>query len=142
MTPHWIRAILENEFVWFLARLLGTFFYWFAGIGFLLNFDSAVGAVTSFGMQPVALIAGLTIFVQLGGSALVIADRFVWLGAGMLSVFTVLTVLFVHDWWTMEGAERQQHYLEAQEHLTVMGGLLAISILSHIRREWKARTGR
>ncbi len=137
MTPTWVKSILESEIVWFLARLLGTFFYWFAGIGFLLDFESAKGAVTSFGMQPVALIAGLTIFVQLGGSALVIIDRFVWLGAGMLSVFTVLSVVFVHNWWIMEGAMRQQNFITAQEHLTVMGGLLAISILSHIRREWK-----
>jgi transmembrane protein len=139
MTPDWIRRILEHDLTWALARVFGTFFYWFAGLGFLFNFASATGAVASFGMQPVALIAAATIFVQLTGSALVIADRLVWLGAGMLAGFTILTVLLVHDWWTMEGPERMRHYLEAQEHLTVLGGLLAITILSQIRREWRAR---
>ena len=138
MTPRWIVTVLESDFVWLLARVFGTFFFWFAGIGFLTNFDAAKGAVTAFGMEPVALIAGLTIFVQLVGSAMVISDRFVWFGAGMLGTFTILTVFFVHNWWTMEGAERQQHYLESQEHPTVLGGLLALSILSHIRKKWRA----
>lgn len=139
MTPKWISDILESEALWIIARIMGTFFYWFAGIGFLLNFDSAVGAVTAFGLSPVVPIAALTIAVQLLGSALVILDRLVWLGAGMLGTFTIGTLFLVHDFWNMEpGPERQQHYLESQEHVTVLGGLIAISILSHMRRRFRA----
>lgn len=134
-----VSATLESGGLWLLSRLLVTFMFWFAGIGFLLDFAGAQQAMAMAGLTPLWLIAGLTIFVQLVGSVLIIADRLVWLGAGMLGVFTLLTIPLVHDFWNMTGAEAMQARLEAEEHVTVIGGLIAVSILSHLRRQWVAR---
>ena len=138
MTPTWVARILETDWLWLLARIIITFMYWFAGIGFLIDFQGAQQTMGLSGVEPLWLVAALTILVQLGGSALIIFDRAVWFGAGVLGVFTLLTIPLVHHFWTMEGPERIQNMLESEEHITVIGGLIIVAILSHVRREWKA----
>jgi transmembrane protein len=87
------------------------------------------------GFQPTWLVAALTIAVLLAASALIIFDRLVWLGAGMLAVFTVMTILLVHDFWNMSGLEATLTLLEDEEHLTVIGGLIIVAIHSFWRKE-------
>lgn len=132
----WIDSILESSPLWLLARILGTFFFWWAGIGFILDQEMARAVMAATGFEPAAVFAILVPAVQIIGTLIVLSDRFVWFGAGMLGVFTVGTIFLVHDFWNMTGPERQQNYLEAQEHVTVIGGLMALSILSHVRRKW------
>jgi transmembrane protein len=115
------------------ARILLTFMFWYAGIGFLLDFHGAEAIMGTYGL-PAWMIAALTIFVELVGSALVIWGRFAWLGAGMLGVFTLLTIPLVHHFWTMTGLDAVHAMLESEEHLTVCGGLLVVSILCHARQ--------
>ena len=142
MPPRFVNAILESDVLWFLARVLITFMYWFAGLGFALDPSGAQAMMGGLSLQPAWLVAVGTIGVQLLGSALIVFDRLVWLGAGMLGVFTLLTIPLVHAFWTMPEPQATQARLESEEHLTVIGGLIVVSILSHIRREWKARRDR
>lgn len=139
MTPRLIDTTLRSDWLWLLSRLLVTFMFWYAGIGFALNFQGAQQVMGSVGIQPLWLVAALTILVELGGSILVLVDRMVWLGAGAMGVFTVLTIPLVHHFWTMTGAQAMQAQLESEEHLTVVGGLIGISILSAVRRAWTVR---
>lgn len=141
MERSFVNPILGSPITWLIARVLVTFMYWFAGLGFLFNFPGAVATMQASGFagNP-TLIAVLTVSVQLIGSALVIQGRFAWLGAGMLAVFTLATIPLVHDWWNMEGLAAIQAKLESKEHLTVIGGLIGISVLSHLVRA--ARAGR
>ncbi len=134
-----VDTILESDWLWHLSRVVITFMYWYAGLGFLFDFAGAQAMMDSYGFSPVWLIAALTILVQVGGSILIILDRFVWFGAGALGVFTLMTIPLVHHFWTMTGAEAMQAKLESEEHLTVIGGLIIVSILSHVRRQWKAQ---
>lgn len=135
--PGFVSNILKSDWLWHLARVIITFMYWFAAIGFILDFNAAQGTMGLAGIEPLWLIAALTIAVQVIGSALIILDRWVWLGAGMLAVFTLLTIPLVHHFWTMEGGEAIQNMLESEEHITVVGGLIIVSICSAIRRDWK-----
>lgn len=139
MTPKLIDDILKSDWLWHASRIIITFMYWYAGIGFALDFQGAQQAMASAGIQPLWLVAALTILVEIGGSLLIIFDRLVWLGAGALGVFTVLTIPLVHHFWTMTGGQAISARLESEEHLTVIGGLIAVSILSAVRREWKVR---
>ncbi len=140
MTPKIIDDILKSDWLWHVSRLTITFMYWYAGIGFALDFQGAQQAMASTGIQPLWLVAALTILVEIGGSLLIIFDRLVWLGAGALGVFTALTIPLVHHFWTMTGGEAMSARLESEEHLTVIGGLIILSILSAVRREWKQRS--
>ena len=142
MTPRFIDDILKSDWLWHASRLLIAFMYWYAGIGFALDFQGAQQAMASAGIQPLWLVAALTILVEIGGSLLIILDRMVWLGAGALGVFTILTIPLVHHFWTMTGMEALQARLESEEHLTVIGGLIIVSILSVVRREWARQSER
>ena len=133
MERSFVFPILEHPATWLTARVLGTFMYWFAGLGFLLDFNGAIATMQANGFpgNP-ALIAALTIAVQLIGSALVIQGRFAWFGAGMLAAFTLATIPLVHHWWDMDGLAAIQAKLESEEHLTVIGGLIGLTALSHM----------
>ena len=139
MTPRFVANILRADWLWHFSRVLITFMYWYAAVGFLMDFSGAQAAMGMAGIPPLWLIAGLTIAVQLTGSALIILDRAVWLGAGMLAVFTLLTIPLVHHFWTMTGFEATQAMLESEEHLTVVGGLIVVSILSVVRQGRRSR---
>ena len=128
-----IDATLERQWLFAVARILVTFMYWYAGFGFLLNFSSLVGTVRGSGIEPATAVAAMTILVQLVGSALVIDGRLAWLGAGMLAVFTLATIPLDHHFWTMTGAAATQARLESEEHLSMVGGLIIISILCHVQ---------
>jgi transmembrane protein len=128
-----VDTILVQRWLFVAGRFAMTFMYWFAAIGFLLDFSGAEAMVRSYGLEPASLMAALTIALQLAGSALVIDGRLAWLGAGMLGLFTLATIPLVHHFWTMTGGAAVQARLESEEHLTVIGGLILTSILCYRR---------
>lgn len=124
-----VDTILIQRWLFVAGRIVVTFMYWFAALGFLLDFPGAEAMVRGYGLEPAAPIAVLTILVLLAGSALVIDGRLAWLGAGMLGLFTLATIPLVHHFWTLTGAAAVQARLESEEHVTVIGGLILTSIL-------------
>jgi len=129
-----IDAVLEQPSLFALARVLMTFMFWLAGVGFLLDYSSAVQMIRSFGLEPAADFAAAVIVVLLGGSALVIDGRLAWLGAAMLGAFTLATIPLVHHFWTMTGVAATQARLESEEHVSVVGGLILVAILCEVQR--------
>ena len=134
-----IDNILDRHWLMVAGRVAITFMYWFAGIGFLLNFPAAADMMRGYGLEPAGGTAVLMILVLLAGSALVIEGRLVWLGAGMLGVFTLSTIPIIHHFWTMTGAAAVENRLESEEHLTVIGGLVLASILAHLENRRRSR---
>jgi transmembrane protein len=130
-----LDTMLSSRALFASGRILITFMYWYAGLGFLLNFSGAVQEMRSLGIEHSTVVTALTIAIQLAGSWLIIDGRLAWLGAGMLGVFTLATIPVDHPFWTMTGAAATQARLESEEHLTVVGGLILLSILCH--REFK-----
>jgi transmembrane protein len=126
-----LGTMLSSRVLFAFGRVLITFMYWYAGLGFLLNFSGAVQEMRSLGIEHSTIITALTIAVQLAGSWLIIDGRLAWLGAGMLGVFTLATIPVDHPFWAMTGAAATQARLESEEHLTVVGGLILVSILCH-----------
>lgn len=126
-----IERFLRHPVLALVARLALTFPFWGSGLSKLINFDAGVAEMAHFGLQPAVAFNLATIVVQLGGSLLIIANRLVWLGAGALAVFTGLTVILVHHFWTMtEEPFRTIAFHTAVEHVGIIGGLLAVTILA------------
>lgn len=134
MAPRPIQQILDSSAAWVACRLLITFMFWWEGVGFLTNFGPVAPAINVLGVHPVWLMPALTVFVLIVGSILVIFDRYLWLGAGMLATFTILTIPLVHNFWAMSGDAAIAARREAEEHLAVIGALIAVSIISHSRK--------
>lgn len=132
--PRFVSAVLDQPATAFVARLALTGPYILGGLVKLTDWQGAVAEQAHFGLQPAALFAALTIGVELVGSALVLANRLAWLGAGMLGVFTLFAALVANAFWTMQGAERFAASNAFFEHLGLIGGFVLVAIVARLRR--------
>ena len=113
------------------ARIALTFPFWSSGLAKLVDFDAGAAEMAHFRLEPANLFNIATVIVQLVGSLLIIANRLVWLGASALGVFTGLTIVLVHHFWSMtEEPFRTIAFHTATEHVGIIGGLIAISLLA------------
>jgi uncharacterized membrane protein YphA (DoxX/SURF4 family) len=127
-TPNWVSTVLGWRWTWSAARIALISAFFIGGITKLLDFTAAIAEQEHFGLHPGWLWAALAILVELGGSLLVISERFVWLGAGGLGVLTAVAMLTANDFWTMTGHERVMGLNSFFEHLGLIAGLVLVSI--------------
>lgn len=127
-TPRWIAAILAWPLLWHAARLALTSAFIIGGFTKLFDFAGAVAEQERFGLNPGWLWAMLAIVVELGGSLLVIANRFVWFGAAGLGVLTFVAMLTANAFWLSTGHERFIAMNSFFEHLGLIAGLVIVSI--------------
>jgi len=133
--PAVVRAILDWRGTWFLARLALVSAYLLGGAVKALDFSGAVAEQAHFGLHPPAVWAAVTIVVETLGAVLVMTRRWVWLGAGMLSVFTGLAALTANAFWAMpDGHERFMATNAFFEHLGLIGGFVLVALIAHRER--------
>jgi len=111
------------------ARIVLCLPFWWSGLTKLLAFSGGTAEMAALGLEPAWLFNALTIFVQLGGSLLVILNRWTWLGAGALGVFTALATVLAHQFWTPDGIERVRELNTFLEHLAIIAGFVLVAIL-------------
>jgi transmembrane protein len=128
---NFIRSITSASWFGFIARVLLTLMFWSSGIPKLIDFHGTIGEMTEFGLNPPVLFAIGTIAVQIGGSLLVILNRWTWLGAGALGVFTAMTIPLAHNFWAMQEPMRTSEFYVVMEHLSIIGAMMVVS--------WKAQ---
>jgi transmembrane protein len=129
-----IESITGSRVFGFVARLVLTSMFWLSGIAKLADFNAGVGEMVHFGLEPPALFNIATAITQIVGSALIVANRWTWLGAGMLAVFTALTIPVAHNFWTMQEPMRTIEFHIVMEHITVIGALMVVA--------WKSAAAR
>lgn len=133
LTPGPIAKLLEWPGAWLIARLALTGPYLLGGVMKLADWPAAVAEQAHFGLQPAAIFAALTIAVELLGPALILAGRLVWLGAGMLGVFTLLAAVLANAFWAMAGPERFAATNAFFEHVGLVGGFVLAAIVAQRR---------
>jgi len=139
--PRLIAAILDAPGVAVIGRVLLTSPFWISGLLKLFDFPSAVGEAAHFGLQPAALAAVAVILLQIGGSLAVVLNRWVWLGAGALGVFTALANGAGHAFWTIPDPMARFHDMNAfLANMGLIGGLALAAILARSTRE-RRRSG-
>jgi uncharacterized membrane protein YphA (DoxX/SURF4 family) len=130
-----VDAILDWRWTAMLARLALVSAYLLGGIFKLGNWPAAVAEQAHFGLHPAALWAALTIAVELIGPILILSGRFVWLGAGMLGVFTLLAAITGNAFWAMPPGQARFMATNAFfEHLGLIGGFVLVARLDRARR--------
>lgn len=127
-------AIPRRPWAGYVARALLTFMFWASGLAKLLDMDAGLAEMRHFGLEPAMPFYVATVAVQLGGSLMVILNRWTWVGAGALAVFTLLTIPIAHDFWAMEEPLKTLEFHVAMEHITVVGGLLVAIYASTLRK--------
>ena len=127
-TPRWVRTILRAPLIWPAARLALVSAFLIGGLTKLSDFSAAIAEQEHFGLHPGWLWAALAILIELGGSALVMLGRLVWLGAGGLGVLTAIAMLTANDFWHLTGHDRFMALNAFFEHLGLIAGLVIVSI--------------
>ncbi|NGN44059.1 DoxX family protein [Mesorhizobium sp. CGMCC 1.15528] len=128
--PRIIATILDSGIFIVLARVLLTLVFWSSGLAKLFDFSTNAAIMESFGLHPGWLVNTITMILQLGASLAIILNRGVWLAAGALAVFTILTIPIAHPFWAKEGEEAFRDLTVALEHVSLIGGLALAAVLS------------
>ena len=134
-TPQFVQAILEWQWTWPIARFALVVYYLVSGLSKIANFRGAIAEMAQAGMPAPSAMALLTIFVELTGSVLVLIDRWVWLGAGMLGVFTAIGAVTAHAFWKVSGRARNEAIAVFLMHI----GLIAAFVLCALVTEQEGR---
>jgi len=132
--PRPIAAFLDSGIGWFLARLVLTFVFWGAGIAHLVDFQASVAELRTLKLEPAPIMNVILVVTLLGGSILILLDRWLWLGAGILSGFLVVAIVIAHPFWTMVEPARTLNFRVATEHVSLIGGFMALSVASRWRK--------
>ncbi len=128
--PRWVEAVLDWRWTWLIARIALTSAYLLGGLTKLFDFPAAVAEQEHFGLHPGGLWAALTIAVEFIGPALIISGRWVWLGAGMLGVFTGLAAIVANNFWVMSGHERFMAMNAFFEHTGLIAGFVMAALIA------------
>jgi uncharacterized membrane protein YphA (DoxX/SURF4 family) len=129
-TPRAIALILAGPWLLPLARIALVSAFLIGGIQKLIDFPGAIAEQAHFGLQPAWLWAAAAVVVELGGSALIIFERWVWLSAGALGVLTAIAMFVANDFWARTGGDRFIAMNAFFEHLGLIAGLVLVSVMS------------
>jgi putative oxidoreductase len=106
--------------------LLGLIFI-LSGFGKIAGFDGTVGYIAAKGLPFPALVAALTIVVELGGGLALAAGLYARQAALVLAVFTLLTALIFHNFWAAPAAEHMGQQINFLKNLAIAGGMLVLA---------------
>ena len=113
--------------VWqIIAHLMIAFLFLYRCFTAWPRFDEHAGRLADRGMPlpRLALLGGFGL--MLVGGASVALDYYAPYGAGLLIIFTMSANYLYHNFWDMEGGERNRHLYTACNNVAVMGGLLLV----------------
>ncbi len=135
-----IETILESSWLWLIARLCLAIVFVSSGLAKLIDFEGSLEEMRTAGLEPAWLFNIAVAFTLLIGSTLILLDKAVWLGAGILAGFLVLTILIVHTFWNLPEPQAELSLFYALEHSSLIGGLIATAIASRLRLRDKQGT--
>ena len=127
-TPRPLAIILAWPGLWPAIRIALVSAFVIGGFTKLFDFAGAITEQEHFGLRPGWLWAALAMTVEIGGSALVVAGRWVWLGAGGLGVLTAVAMLTANNFWALSGNDRFVALNAFFEHLGLIAGLVLVCV--------------
>jgi transmembrane protein len=128
---NFVNSIVENRAFQILSRIILTLPFWSAFIEHGIGFQAWVGTMAHFSLNPPVLFAVFTLLTLLVGTYLaVFTDKWAWLGAGALGIFTFLTIFIAHGFWNMKEPQAHTEFYTVLEHIGIIGGLMVMSSLA------------
>ena len=110
-----------------VGRILLALMFVLAGISKLGGFAGTVGYIGSKGLPMPAVLAALTIVLELGGGlALVFGFCTRWVALAM-GLFTLLVSVIFHNYWTMSDAMQMTNQLMFMKNMGVAGGMFMVA---------------
>jgi len=106
--------------------LLGLLFV-LSGFGKISGFDGTVGYIAAQHLPLPALLAVLTIVVELGGGLALVTGLWTRQAALVLAGFTLLTAFVFHAFWSAADAASAMQQIQFLKNLSIAGGLLVLA---------------
>jgi putative oxidoreductase len=111
-----------------IGRILIALIFLLAGFGKLTGFAGTVGYIASKGIPLPQLAAVGAIIVELGGGIMLVVGWKTRLAAAIIFVFTALTALIFHNFWSVPPDQAQNQMIHFMKNISMMGGLLYVVI--------------
>ena len=127
--PPTVARLLDNPVTLFVARLWITLPFLVSGLTKLLYWQAGDAEMLKVGLHPAWAFNAAVLVTQLGGSLLIITNRSLWLGAGALGVFTVLTNFIAHRFWEFSGDARAAQLNSFLEHWTMSAAFILVVVV-------------
>jgi putative oxidoreductase len=122
-----VSTTSSQDIVALVGRLLVAYLFIPAGIGKIMGFAGTVGYVASSGLPLPQVGAALAILVEVGVGIAFLLGYKTRVTAIILAVFTVLTALFFHKYWSAPDAMKMMQQINFNKNIAIAGGLLAFA---------------
>ena len=111
-----------------LGRILLAQIFIISGFGKIPGFEGTAQYIASHGLPAAQLVTVLVIIVELaGGIALLVGWKARW-AAAALFVFTLLTALIFHGFWSASPDQAMMQQINFMKNLSIMGGMLYVVV--------------
>ena len=121
-------ALSETAFL--ASRLLFALVVGFLALGNLLDLESSVGYAKSKGAPLATINVPLGSIGLIAGALAVLTGIYPAVGALAVVAFLVPITVIMHDFWTMEGQDRQNEQVHFLKNIGLLGVTLIMLALS------------
>ncbi|SAK80392.1 DoxX family protein [Caballeronia ptereochthonis] len=111
-----------------VARVLLMILFVLFGWQKLIGFSGTVSYMTSVGAPAPTFSAIIAVVMELVVGIAIVLGLFTRPLALLLALYTLGTALIGHHYWTMEGAARYANTINFYKNISIMGGLILLSI--------------
>lgn len=135
MTP--AGAVADAAFL--VGRALFALVVGYLAFGNLLDLESAVGYAESKGAPLASVTVPLGSLGLVAGALAVLVGVYPAVGALAVVAFLLPVTVIMHDFWTLDGQQRQNERIHFLKNVGLMGGALVFASLA--ATEWPLAVG-
>jgi putative oxidoreductase len=115
-----------TNFIALVARILLAYLFVQAGIGKIGGIDHTAASIASHGLPLPNILAWCAVVLEIGGGLALAAGLLARLAALALAAYTLALGLIFHAYWLAPAAEAGTQRGVFYNHLSIVGGMLAI----------------
>jgi putative oxidoreductase len=109
------------------GRILLGLLFLVSGVGKIAGFEGTVGYISAQHLPVPALLAALTIVVEVGGGLALVTGLWTRQAALVLAGFTLLTAFVFHGFWSAADAAKTMQQIQFLKNLSIAGGLFVLA---------------
>jgi len=110
-----------------IGRILMSQIFILAGITKVMNFSMMTGYVAAAHLPLPKVSLAIAAAIEILGGLAILTGFHTKVAAWILFLFLIPTTLLFHNFWAMQGMERQDNMGHFQKNLAIMGGLLLLA---------------
>jgi len=110
-----------------VGRILLASLFVLSGYNKIVGFDGTVGYIASGGLPMPAVVAVLTILLELVGGLMLVVGLLTRPVALAIAAFTLLAAFMFHAYWSVSDAARMGQYLSFWKNMSIAGGMLVLA---------------